>query len=113
MKIYQYVVSESERFMKNVKKELPNNVKEFIIDSFSMRLTSSRGRYKFVLNLFVNSYPIDVNSYTNDSTVYDYYTDLEYGTNKWDNWAKKNILGMLSNKGVKDLIEETAIKHKE
>ena len=94
--INQYVVPHSQRFLDNIRKELPEDVKEFELINFGMKKASGYGSYYYIMDCIINGNKEVIKQFTHDSMNYDYYTDLEYLSHKFDNWVKRKVLYVLS-----------------
>ena len=46
----------------------------------------------FFLDIEINGINTSLNSFTNSSPAWDYYTDLELGTRGFENWAKQKFV---------------------
>lgn len=111
--INQSVVSSSQRFNNNISKLLPSGVKSFSIVHFGMKKASGYGSYNYVMDVEINGEPLTLKKFTHDSMSYDYYTDLEYRSHNFNNWAKRNILFMLETDFINDQIFDIANKDNE
>lgn len=88
----------SINFGKKVSKLIPDNVKEVYLSTVGMQWRG-RGSYVYFLDISFDNgsiHTLSVN--TNDSTAYDYYTDLEDCSVKFDNWCKNTCLMILEEK---------------
>ena len=105
-KIKQSIVGSSERFLKNIESLLPEGVTAFHIKSFDMAKASGYGSYYYLMEVEINEKSVTLKKHTHDSMDFDYYTDLEYGTHKLNNFIKSKVLSMLSDIGIHDQLFE-------
>ncbi|MBN1187958.1 MAG: hypothetical protein JXB49_37130 [Bacteroidales bacterium] len=94
--IQQSIVSNSQRFLNNIYKELPEGVKSFSITSFKMQRASGYGSYNYIMDVVINGKNVTFKRFSHDSIDFDYYTDLEYMSHNFNNWVKSKVLSMLS-----------------
>lgn len=116
--VQQSVVQHSRNFLKNVASKLPEGIKDFYISGFGMNRATGYGSYNYVMDVHINPMPIQgglamggihirLKKFTHDSVDFDYYTDLEYQSHNFNNWAKRRMLSMLSDETIHDKIRET------
>jgi len=106
--VEQSIVSNSQRFLNNVSNELPEGIESFSITSFGMQRASGYGSYNYVMEVEINGEYVTLKKFTHDSVDFDYYTDLEYMSHNFNNWAKNRVLSMLSTDFIYDEIYEIA-----
>jgi hypothetical protein len=105
--VCQFIVTpESQRFLTNIAKELPESVMSFSISSFGMEKTSGYGSYNYVMNVVINNNPAIIKKFTHDSLDFDYYNELEYRSQKFNIWVKQKVVWMLSDESVFVKIEQ-------
>lgn len=104
--VTQTIVSDSKRFLANVAKELPEDVKEFHIIDYSIAWLG-KGGYSDRLAVVINGKQEILSRFFTDSQTYDDFKDLEYRTTKSDNWIKNRVLYMLADPSISGTIVET------
>lgn len=104
-KIYNCLgIKESANFNKKVAKLVPESVKEFYLMTVGMNW-KSRGSYDYFCIVNIDGEQVSIRQHTHDSTAYDYYTDLETNTVKFENWCKNAVLMLLEDK-LQTVLEE-------
>lgn len=94
----------SKNFENKLAKLLPEGVNEIYLSSVGMSW-EGRGSYNYFVDISINGDSIfRLKERTTDSMSYDSYQDLDYGTTKFDNWAKNTALMLLEEN--QDLIIE-------
>lgn len=104
--IYQTIVPNSNNFIKNVRKLIPEGIKELYVIHVSMERASGYGSYNYKLGLNIDGEEYTFKQFTHDSMSFDEYQDLEYGSHTYNNWAKGCVLAMLDHDPIKDDIIE-------
>lgn len=97
----------TKNFQNNVIKLLPEGVEKVYLSTVGMKRLGT-GSYNFFLDIEINGINTSLNSFTNSSPAWDYYTDLELGTRGFENWAKQTTLMILEDKKeeIIELIQE-------
>lgn len=97
----------TKNFQNNVIKLLPEGVEKVYLSTVGMKRLGT-GSYNFFLDIEINGINTTLNSFTNSSPAWDYYTDLELGTRSFENWAKQTTLMILEDKKeeIIELIQE-------
>lgn len=79
-------------FEKNVIKKLPEGKYKIVLNSVGMEKIQ-RGSYNYFLDIYVNNEIITLRSYTNDSTAFDYYKEIE--GKKLDDFLKQTTIMLI------------------
>lgn len=97
-------IKESKNFENKVRKLIPETVKELYLMTVGMNW-KSRGSYDYFVIVNIDGQQVTIRQHSHDSTAYDYYTELEHSTVKFDNWCKNVVLMLLEDK-LETILEE-------
>lgn len=101
MVIYSHDFDLSQGCKDEIIKAVPAEVTEFVIQSYCMYLTRSRGRYDCVLSCRVNGFKMALKIETTDAEKWDYFKSLEYDTPKYKQWYETGVLTILQTDSIK------------
>lgn len=118
MIIYNFLIPDTKRFLKNIESLLPENITKITLNSFVFgRSGSIFGRYvlELELTIFVNDRQetLYLPHYTNDSTLFDEYQDIEHNSQNYNNFVKKWVLYLLESDENKEKIIQAIEELKE
>jgi len=91
--VYNYLrVQDSKRFRKMVADLMPEGVKHVDVWHYRMNRRSGWGHYERELHLIIDGADVIIKHQTTDSTEWDAYHSLEYGSRVFDNFVKWSVL---------------------
>ena len=91
--VYNYLrVKDSARFRKMVSNLMPEGVRQVDVWHYRINRRSGWGHYERKLDLIIDGDYVTLFHRTTDSTEWDAYHSLEYGSRAFDNFVKAAVL---------------------
>lgn len=91
--VFNYLrIQDSARFRKMIADLMPEGVKNVDVWHYTMNRRSGWGHYERELHLIIDGIDVVIKHGTTDSTEWDTYHSLEYGSRAFDNAVKALVL---------------------